>query len=255
MRLTFASTVTLIGLTFSCLAQELPTGARLPTPPDKEKVSYALGMRLGLQLKHADADVDADAIARAIKDILEGRPTQLQESDLKPLFTQAQAYGLAKQSSKNLAEGAAFLAKTAREPDVTALPDGLQYKVLQEGTGKTPETNDTVIVKYRDTLIDGTEIDHLDHFRCRVNMGIKGWQEAIQRMKVGSQWQIYVPADLAYGHEGMRQIGPDSTLILDMELLAIEPPQGPVRDQTGAAGSGHMGHPLAEGALAPTFIH
>src|SRR5438034_9219781 len=129
--------------------------ARKLTANDKEKVSYGLGMRLGEQLKRAGTEVDADVIAQGLRDVLEGKPTKIQPSEVQPLFVQAKAYGLAQQSKKNKAAGEVFLAKNAKEPGVKVLPDGLQYRVLEEGTGAIPTTNDMIYIKMRGTFVDG----------------------------------------------------------------------------------------------------
>jgi FKBP-type peptidyl-prolyl cis-trans isomerase len=123
----------------------------------------------------------------------------------------------------------------------------LQYRVLQEGTGEIPTTNDLLIIKYRTSSIDGREIDHKDHFLTRSNGGIQGWQDALQRMKVGSKWQLFVPAELAFGHEGetVRRIGPDSALIFDLELLTLARPGDPL------VGTGRVGHGLDEESSSP----
>jgi len=236
----------------SAIAQEFKPAATPSGPPDKEKVSYALGMNLGLQLKHADADVDVNVIAQAIKDVMEGKPTKIQQSEIQPLFRQAQAYGLAKQGEKNRTEGEAFLAKNAKTPGITVLPDGLQYRVLQAGTGEIPTTNDVVIITYQGKMIDGTEFERRDHIQARTIAQIKGLQEAFQLMKVGSKWQIFVPSALAYGHEQMRQVGPDSTLIYELELNSIASPDDLKKNQLG---TGRMGHGLGQDISTTNLIH
>ncbi len=213
---------------------------------DKEKFSYAGGMRLALQLKHTGADVDASTITQGIRDVLEGRRTKIQESEMEPLFMQAEAYNSANRSKKNKGEGDGFLVKNAKEPGVTVLPDGLQYRIIQPGAGETPTANDLIFIKYRGTFVNGVEFDHHDHFLTRITGGIKGWQEALQRMKVGSKWQIFVPSDLAFGHEGesFRHIGPDTTVIYELELVSIAGPG----DQQISSG---LGHGLDVSASAP----
>jgi FKBP-type peptidyl-prolyl cis-trans isomerase FklB len=212
---------------------------------EKQNVSYAVGMHRGLQLRRVGAEVDTDEIAQGIKDVLDGKPTKIQESEIEPLFRQAQAWGIAQQSTKNKSAGETFLAKNGREPDITTLPDGLQYRVIQAGAGETPSTNDLIFIKYRGRFIDGHEFDHNDHFLTRSSGGIKGLQEALQRMKVGSKWQLFVPSDLAHGHDGeaVHRIGPDSTLIYDLELVSIAHPGDP------GIGTGSVGHGL-EGEIS-----
>jgi FKBP-type peptidyl-prolyl cis-trans isomerase len=207
----------------------------------KHKVSYAMGMRLGLQIKNSHASVDMNAIAQGVSDVLAGKPTKLQPSEIMPIFRQEQAYEAANMSQKNKVEGEAFLAKNAKEPGVQVLPDGLQYRILKTGTGEVPKTNDLVFIKYRGTLVDGKEFDHEDHLLSRTTAGIKGWQEALQKMTIGSKWQIVVPPALAFGHpgQGFRNIGPDATLIYELELLSIAPPDSP------ELGSGRLGHGMS----------
>jgi FKBP-type peptidyl-prolyl cis-trans isomerase len=217
------------------------TAVKLPEPPNKEKISYAMGLRLGQQLNHTGATVDLDAIMEAVADELDGKPTQLQESEIQPLFAQAQAYDASRQAERNKMDGAAFLATNARGPGITVLPDGLQYRVLQPGAGAIPGTNDLIMIKYRGTFINGTEFERNDHFVTKSIAGIKGWQEALQRMKIGAKWQLFVPPDLAYGHTGLqrRQIAADAVLVYELEVLSIIPPGGTVSDQFA---TGRMGH-------------
>jgi FKBP-type peptidyl-prolyl cis-trans isomerase FklB len=131
-----------------------------------------------------------------------------------------------KQFQKNKADGEAFLAKNAKSEGISVLPDGLQYRVIQAGTGATPTTNDLVFIKYRGRRIDGTEFGHHSRFLTRIDAGLKGWQDALQRMRVGSKLEIFVPPALAFGEEGepYLHIEPDSTLIYELELTSIAPP-------------------------------
>jgi len=211
-------------MAFSAMAQ-LPGPAINPSDaPSKDKFSYALGMSMAEQVKRAGLDVDTNVISQAISDVLEGRPTKVKEAEIRSIFMQARAAGFAKLAKKNKEAGEAYLAKNAKEQNIKTLPDGLQYRVIQEGTGEIPKNNDTVLVKYRGNLIDGTEFDHNDKFRTRVTAVIKGWTEALELMKAGSKWQIFVPSDLAYGDQGNRDIGPNAMLIFEMELISIEAP-------------------------------
>lgn len=193
-------------------------------PPDPRKVSYAFGMSLALQVKQMGADVDADTIAQAIKDVQEGKPTKMSASELQRIFKQEENFARATITAKDKADGSAFLAKNAKEPGVTVLPDGLQYRVLQEGSGPAPKITDVVTLKYRGTLVDGTEFDHNDHFQSSLTTQMRGWQEAIPLMKTGAKWQIVLPPSLAYGRNWLRKVGPESTIIFEIELLAVAPP-------------------------------
>jgi FKBP-type peptidyl-prolyl cis-trans isomerase FklB len=216
------------------------------TVKGRDKFSYALGMRKGLQLKLTGADIDTGAIGQGLKDMLEGKPTKIQESEIEPLFKQAQAYGLAQLSKKNSVAGEAFLAKNAGVQGVKMLPDGLQYKVIVEGTGEKPTTEDLLFIKYRGSFIDGTVFDRKEHYLTRSTGGLPGWQDAMQRMKVGSKWQIFVPPALGFGHRGeaVLKVGPDAVLIYELELLSIAKPGDP------QIGTGRVGHGL-DGESSP----
>jgi FKBP-type peptidyl-prolyl cis-trans isomerase len=230
MKLKLPKAVILTGLVaFSAMAVDAPE------PPDEEKVSYALGMNLGLQIKRMGADVDVTVLVQALKDVMEGKPTQISEAELRPIFHQEEAFQRAIISKKNKAEGEAYLAKNSQAPGVTVLPDGLQYKVLQAGTGSTPKREDNVTLNLRGSLISGKEIDRKDHFQVAVGGQMKCFQEALQQMKVGSKWQIVAPPALAFGSEWKGDVGPESTVIFEMELLSIEPSA----QTEGATGGAH----------------
>ncbi len=162
---------------------------------------------------------------------------ELGKSDEKPLETPVKKGP----PSKAKLEGDAFLAKNAKAEGITVLPDGLQYRVVKEGTGPTPTTNDLVFIKYRGKFIEGGEFDRNNHFLTRTTGGIQGWQDALQRMKVGSKFEIFVPAELAFGDEGdpYHHIAPDTTLIYDLEILSIPQPGDP------QVGTGALGHGLS----------
>jgi FKBP-type peptidyl-prolyl cis-trans isomerase FklB len=132
-----------------------------------------------------------------------------------------------KAGEKNKKEGDTFLAENKKKPGVVTLPSGLQYKILKEGTGPTPKATDTVVTQYRGTLINGKEFDSSYKrnqpatFPC--NQVIAGWTEALQKMKVGSKWQLFVPSNLGYGENGAGgDIGPNATLIFEVELIDIK---------------------------------
>jgi FKBP-type peptidyl-prolyl cis-trans isomerase len=205
----------------------------------KAKVSYALGMRMAGQLKRVTADVDSKIIIQGMKDMLEGKSTKIQESEVEPLFEQAKAYAAIKESEQNKAAGEAFLTKNSKADGIKVLPDGLQYRIVQEGTGEKPTTNDLIIIKYRGNFVDGKVFDRSEHFLTKTDGGIKGWQDALQQMRVGSKWVVFIPSELAFGHEGEpgHQIGPDATLIYEIELVSI-PKEGDPLIGTGSLGHG-----------------
>jgi FKBP-type peptidyl-prolyl cis-trans isomerase FklB len=205
----------------------------------KEKFSYAVGMNLGGMLKQQPIDIDPKTLVRGLQDILENKPPALTEEEAKAVFMQVQAEARKKEMEKRQVEGAAnkkagetFLTENKSKAGVVTLPDGMQYKILQEGTGSKPTTSDTVVCNYRGTLLDGTEFDS-SYKRGKpatfpVSGVIKGWTEALQLMPVGSKWQLFIPSDLAYGENGVgKDIPPSATLIFEVELVSIrqEPPK------------------------------
>ena len=199
----------------------------------KDKISYSIGMDIGNNLKRQSLDVDADMLARGVKDAMSGGETLLSDEEVRETLAALQqelrekALERRKQDAeKNKMEGEAFLAENGKKEGVISLPSGLQYKVLQSGSGSSPKLTDTVETNYRGTLIDGNEFDS-SYKRGQtavfpVNGVIAGWTEALQRMKVGDKWQIFVPPELAYGERGAGPIGPNTTLIFDVELVSIK---------------------------------
>ena len=201
---------------------------------EKEKFSYALGMNIGNGMHRQGVDVDPNILLRGMKDALAGRKTLMSEEEARTAVMQMQNQVRQKMESKakeagasNKKQGDDFLAANKTKEGVVLLPSGLQYKILKEGTGPKPSATDSVVCNYRGTLIDGKEFDS-SYKRGQpatfpVNGVIKGWTEALQLMPVGSKWQLFIPPDLAYGERGAGgDIGPDSTLIFEVELLSIE---------------------------------
>jgi FKBP-type peptidyl-prolyl cis-trans isomerase FklB len=204
----------------------------------KEKLSYALGMDLGSQLTKQSVQIDPDLFLQGLKDALSGGKTRLTEADARAAITElqnelrskqaaAQNEKMAQQGEKNKKDGEAFLAENRAKEGVVTLPSGLQYKILKEGEGKKPTLDDTVVCNYRGTFIDGTEFDS-SYKRNQpatfpVKGVIKGWTEALQLMPTGSKWQLFVPSSLAYGERGAASvIGPNATLVFEVELLSIQ---------------------------------
>ena len=200
----------------------------------KDKVSYALGANLGMNLHKQSVDVDPAIVSRGLKDALAGGKLLLTDDEAKAVLTQLQTDVRNKQMERmkvaadmNKKEGGDFLAANKSKEGIVTLPSGLQYKILTEGTGPKPAAIDTVTCNYRGTLISGTEFDS-SYKRGQpasfpVNGVIKGWTEALQLMPVGSKWQLFVPAELGYGDRGAgADIGPGATLIFEVELLSIQ---------------------------------
>jgi FKBP-type peptidyl-prolyl cis-trans isomerase FklB len=213
-------------------------GAKSPaTPPlttQKDKFSYALGMNLGTSLRKQSVAVDPSILARGLKDALAGGKTALTEDQARATLTEVQNEMRKKQQEQmqqageaDKKEGEAFLAANKNKDGVVTLPSGLQYKILTPGTGPKPTASDSVVCNYRGTVINGTEFDSSykrgEPATFPVTGVIKGWTEALQLMPVGSKWQLFVPSDLAYGERSPApEIGPDSTLIFEVELLSIQ---------------------------------
>ena len=207
--------------------------SRPPLTTQKDKFSYALGMNLGTSLKRESVPVDPEILEQGLKDTLAGQPAMTDE-DARAALTEVQNQIRKEQQEKmqalggqNKKEGAEFLAANKTKEGVVTLPSGLQYKILTAGTGPKPTATDTVTVNYRGTLINGTEFDSSykrgEPASFPVNGVIKGWTEALQLMPVGSKWQLWIPSDLAYGERGAPggAIGPNATLVFEVELLSI----------------------------------
>ena len=199
---------------------------------DKDKLSYALGADMGTNMKKFEIEVNADLYMKGMKDALSGSNVLLTEQEIKAVIMSLQKDLQAKQQEKmkaqgekNKKDGEAFLAENKKKEGVKTLPSGLEYKVITEGKGKSPKETDTVTVHYKGTLIDGTEFDSSykrgEPATFPVNGVIKGWTEALQLMKEGSKWQLFIPADLAYGESGRPGIPPNSVLIFEVELIKI----------------------------------
>ena len=207
---------------------------------EKAKVSYAIGMNLGANWKRNGLEPDQISLAEVtlgIKDSMAGTNTLLSDQQaqetLREFSQQMQAKVTEKrrlEAEENKKKSAAFLAENKAKPGVVTLPSGLQYKALAEGAGDSPKATDTVSVNYRGTLIDGTEFDGNakrggQPATFNVSGVVKGWTEALQLMKPGAKWQLFIPSDLAYGDNGRPGIPPGSTLIFDIELVSVQAPQ------------------------------
>ncbi|HZM06274.1 MAG TPA: FKBP-type peptidyl-prolyl cis-trans isomerase, partial [Candidatus Saccharimonadales bacterium] len=192
--------------------------------PDKDKLSYAIGMNIGNGIKRSEIDVDVDTVAAAIKDILAGKPTRFSDAEYKEIFEQLNR-AMAARRQADAEKGIAFLAENAKTEGVKSLPSGVQYKVIQEGSGPMPKDNDTVNVAYRGTLMDGTVFDETNNFPTPVKGRlIRGWQEILPMMKQGSKWKVFIPSVMGYGPRGFPpKIGPNAVLIFDLELKSITP--------------------------------
>jgi FKBP-type peptidyl-prolyl cis-trans isomerase FklB len=197
----------------------------------KDKVSYSIGLNIGLNLNRQNVQINPDAVTAGIKDAIAGKP-QLTTDQVKEVMTAFEKDMEQKQKAageKNAAEGTKFLEENKKKEGVKTTASGLQYKAIKEGSGPQPKATDTVTVNYRGTTISGTEFDS-SYKRGQpatfpLNGVIKGWTEALQLMKVGSKYQLFLPPSLAYGERGVGpDISPNSTLIFEVELLDVKPP-------------------------------
>jgi len=214
-----------------------------------DKLSYAIGLNIGMNLKAQNFEVDPSVIAQGMRDAIAGKPALTEEEARTAIMTyqqelRAKAETKRQEASKaNHEAGEAFLAENAKKDGVkikeVTLPDGktaqLQYKVLVEGQGEIPKENHQVTVNYRGTLIDGTEFDSSYSRNQPATFGvtgvIKGWTEALLMMPVGSKWQLFIPSELAYGDQQRGpHIAPGSTLVFEIELLSTKGPEPIVSD-------------------------
>jgi len=210
-----------------------PKPSTVTLATDQDKLSYAIGMSIAHSLKGQGIDVKAPIVAQGLKDVLTGAKPLLTDEQAQATLTHAREAMMKKveeerqaAGAKNKQEGDAFLSANKSKEGVVTLPDGLQYKILTAGSGPKPAASDTVVCDYRGTFINGEEFDSSykrgqpAHFP--VSGVIKGWTEALEMMPVGSKWQLFVPADLAYGATGKNEIPPNTTLVFEVELKSIE---------------------------------
>jgi FKBP-type peptidyl-prolyl cis-trans isomerase FklB len=209
----------------SCNAQDKKSNATVKTQADS--VSYGLGVSIGENLKKSNFDkLDFDLIAKGMSDFYGGKPnmtTEQANTTIRGYMAELEK----KKGEENIKKGEAFLAENKKKEGVKVTPSGLQYMIMKEGTGPKPTINDKVTTNYHGTLIDGTvfdsSVDRGQPASFPVSGVIPGWTEALQMMPVGSKWKLFVPANLAYGERGAGpQIGPNSTLIFEVELLSID---------------------------------
>ncbi len=195
-----------------------------------QRLSYIVGENMANQLKNDGLELETDALALAVNDVFSGNASRLSQAEKQSTVEEIQKISQAKQAesnAKNKAEGAAYLAENGKKDGVTTTDSGLQYKTLVSGKGEQPKASDTVKVHYKGTLIDGTVFDSSydrgEPAVFPVTGVIAGWVEALQLMNVGDKYELTIPSDLAYGSQGSGPvIGPDATLVFEVELLGIE---------------------------------
>jgi FKBP-type peptidyl-prolyl cis-trans isomerase FklB len=201
---------------------------------EKDRVNYSLGYQIGGDLKRQGVELQSELVVKGIQDAISGTnpmmtPQEMRTAliDLKKRIEKTEREKLLQDSVKNLAEGEAFLSENTKKEGIQVLPSGLQYRVVREGYGASPKATDTVTVNYRGTHIDGTEFDSSfkrnNPASFRVNRVISGWTEALQLMKEGAKWELFIPAKLAYGERGAGNgIPPNIALIFEVELISVE---------------------------------
>lgn len=212
-------------LSVSAIASELES--------PEDRISYTIGMDIGRSLAEQDMDLNIELLVEALQAAYRGEETRLTQEEAlaeRDAFMQRRQRQMeaeqAEASVRNLEEGQAFLAENRGREGVSETASGLQYRVIEEGTGRSPAETDRVTVHYRGTLIDGTEFDSSygrgQPATFALNQVIPGWTEGVQLMQEGATYEFFIPADLAYGEQGRPgPIGPNSTLIFQVELIEV----------------------------------
>jgi len=220
--------LSLAAIITSCNAQDKKSSGTASMKSEIDSVSYGLGVSIGENLKKSNFEgVNFDLIAKGMSDFYGGKPGMTAEQANNAIRTYMGA-AEKKKGDDNLKKGQAFLDENKKKSGVQVTASGLQYQIMKEGTGAKPTVNDNVTTHYHGTLIDGTvfdsSVDRGEPAKFPVSGVIPGWTEALQLMSVGSKWKLFVPANLAYGERGAGpQIGPNSTLIFEVELISIDP--------------------------------
>ena len=205
-----------------------PLRAEEPDMTDRQKLSYALGVYFVQSISQQGIDMDVEHFLAAVSDVLNNNPPKLSPEEMQTIFAefqQREQQDRAKLAASNSRAGREFLEKNREREGVVELDNGLQYKILRPGSGPQPQPGSEVTVHYRGTLINGNEFDSSyrrnEPAKLSLERVIQGWQQALPLMKTGATWELYIPSELAYGHTGQGAIGPDETLVFEVELLEI----------------------------------
>lgn len=230
-----AASISLVTLLSAC-NEQFSSNKAVKLDTETNKASYTIGSQMGSQMAEIKDMINQDALIMGFQDSMQGKELQISKEEMqttmqnfqKTIMEQQQAKQL-EAGAKNSAEGEKFLAENKTKEGVKTTESGLQYMIITEGTGEIPKATDTVVTHYTGTLINGKVFDSSykrnSPATFPVNGVIKGWTEALQMMKVGSKWKLFIPANLAYGERGAgADIGPNSVLIFEIELLEIKKP-------------------------------
>jgi len=213
---------------FSACSDQSGPGREVNLNEEIDSVSYSLGVNIGKNIRAQGVDeLNVDALANAMSDVFNDDSLKIDEMSCNMIIQNYFENLQSSRADKSREEGIAFLEENKMKENIKTTDSGLQYEVLQEGNGEIPQEDDTVTVHYEGKTLDGkvfdSSIERGEPVSFPVTGVIQGWQEALQMMPVGSKWRIYVPSDLAYGERGAgRDIGPNETLIFDVELLSID---------------------------------
>ena len=221
--------IAIMSICFILCLTSIATHAAVELKTDKQKLSYALGAYFSQGVKQQNVDLDIPTFLQAVEDSLNKAPLQMTESEIETVLNQYKEKLASERNATagtNKSVGQKFLEANKTKEGVVTLPNGLQYKIIEEGTGAKPASESNVKVHYQGTLIDGKVFDSSyergEPVSFNLNQVIKGWQEVLPLMSIGSKWQVYIPPDLAYGERGAGgAIGPNATLIFEIELIGI----------------------------------
>jgi FKBP-type peptidyl-prolyl cis-trans isomerase FklB len=226
-----------LGLGLTLLSGFPSSAAAQDLDDEKQKLGYSVGYQVGGDFRRQGLGIDPELVVQGVLDAAAGSEPRMTADEMRQTLAElrqqaaaAERQQLEERARSNLTEGRAFLAENGERQGVTTLPSGLQYEVLEEGSGgDPPSASDRVTVHYRGTLIDGSEFD--SSYRksqpatLPLDRAIHGWSEGLQRMRPGAKYRLFVPPELAYGERGAGpRIGPNSTLVFEVELLSVQPP-------------------------------
>lgn len=228
-----ASRMILSGLLVAASFQTAVAAEQIKFKTQQEMLSYGIGVSVARNLKKQGSEMDMDLLVRGLRDGIAGKPLLIPEKDLRKLMNSYQSEVRQRMQKdrrvaqeENRKREQVFLEKNKSEKDVVVLPSGLQYRILKTGAGRQPTEADLIECNYRGTLLDGTEFDATEAGHpatLKLSALIIGWKEALKLMPEGARWQIFIPSKLAYGERGVgTEIGPNETLLFDVELLAIK---------------------------------